>query len=111
MNVFDLTAHQLDVLRTLGSVVGGLGGLAGGVAAVFSILARYWAKQAAHQTRREEFVDGTLHTLDVAEMSSNTMHATQEIRDLFPREHGRRRMPTTEIPLLGEEYGNDSYNQ
>lgn len=111
VDIWNLTAHQLDVIRTGASVLGAIGGFVGGVGAVGAFLSRYWAKQAALQTRREEWADGTLHTMDVAELAARAMHATQEVRqevtDFYndppaPKDHGRRRLPTTDIPLLKE---------
>lgn len=116
MNIWDLTGHQLDVIRTCASVIGALGGFIGGAGAVGAFLARYWAKQAAHNTRREEWTDGKLHTVDVAELTSHTLHSTQELRgeitDLYndppvPREHGRRRLPTDTIRTIRKP-GEDS---
>lgn len=110
MNVFDLTAHQLDVIRTLGSVVGAVGGFLGGIGAVAAFLARYWAKQAAHNTRSETWVNGKLRTQPVAETARHAAmsgEATrQEVSDLagWVKGGGRRRLPTTDIPRIQETH-------
>lgn len=104
MNIFDLTAHQLDVLRTFGQIVGGIGGFIGGVGGVAAILARYWAKQAAKNTSSRVWVGGHLTEVPVSEHARHAMlsgeAARQETADLsdWMRGNGRRRLPTTELP-------------
>lgn len=103
-NPFTLTAHQLDVLRTLGSILGGIGGLGGGLAAVGSFLARRWAKRAAQNTSTSQWVNGHLRATPVTEYARHAATASestrQEVSDLggWIRGTGRRRLPTTEIP-------------
>lgn len=89
MNIWDLTPHQLDVLRTLASMVGGIGGLLAGIAAWRSWLASRWAKIAAHQTATTEWQGGKLVTKTVAQTGRETLNAFQD----EIRAHGRRRDP------------------
>lgn len=110
MNIFALTPHQLDVIRTLASLIGGVGGLAGGVAAIFSFLARYWAKQAAQQTRSAQWVNGKLRHINVTEYAKHgatvgeaTRQEVSDFRTEWVRGNGRRRIPTMEIPMLDQE--------
>lgn len=110
MNIFDLTSHQLDVIRTGASVLGAIGGFIGGVGAIAAFLARYWAKQAAHNTRTGVWINGKLKETPVAEMTrhaATTTEATrQEVSDFYQewvKGTGRRRLPTTEIPPINQE--------
>lgn len=103
MNIFDITPHQLDVIRTMASVVGGIGGFLGGVSAVFAFLARRWAKRAFDNTSTADWKDGQLVTTPMAEGVRHARIAAeatrQEIGDLagWVKGTGRRRLATTEI--------------
>jgi hypothetical protein len=120
MDIWNLTEHQLDVIRTFAIVAGNAGTVIGAV--IVPILIRFvWqarkaARQAAHQTRREEWADGTLHTVDVSELASNAIAVSKEVKqetralhgeitDMWndpgiPKDHGRRRLPTGDIRTI-----------
>lgn len=110
MNIFDLTPHQLDVIRTGASVIGAIGGFIGGVGGVAAFLARYWAKMAAHNTSASQWVNGEHRATPVVEYVRHAATATeatrQEVSDFYQewvKGTGRRRLPTTEIPPISQE--------
>lgn len=105
MNIFDLTAHQLDVIRTGASVVGAIGGFFGGVGAVAAFLARYWAKQAANNTKTKDWKGGKLVETTVAETARHLALGVPDTPDLgdqadWSRGPGRRREPTRDVPRI-----------
>ena len=121
MNIWNLTDHQLEVIKTFAIVGGNTGTFIGAVLMPFIIKwviqIRRAARNAEHQTRREEWMDGKLHTMDVAELTSKNLHSTQELRgeitDLYndppvPKEHGRRRLPTDNIRTI-QKPGESTY--
>src|SRR3954453_13997024 len=103
MWMFDLRTHQLDVLKTLGSIAGGIGGFLSGVAVIYSRLAAKRSKQAGSQTAATQWVNGEqrpVSVMDYAKHSATTSEAArQEITDLaeWVKGPGKRRLPTTEI--------------
>lgn len=105
-NPFALTTHQLDVLRTMGSVVGAIGGALTVINLVYSILARRYAKKAYENTSTEDWSGGDLVRTPMAEGVRHARIAAeatrQEVGDLagWVKGTGRRRLATTEVPRL-----------
>jgi hypothetical protein len=111
-NIFLLTEHQLDVLRSLGNTMAGIGGLGGGVAAVLSFLARKWAKRASDQTATTHYVNGEQRVIPVVEYAKHASMAseasrqeTSDFRNEWVKGNGRRRLPTDTIPRLSTYIG------
>lgn len=110
-----LSAHQLDVVRTIATVIGSalvpiLGFLlAWGIRLLRAT--RRDAEAAKKQTAHTEFVDGKEKVVSVTEYARHAAYAGDEAasageanatatRDLalWVRGTGRRRLPTTEVP-------------
>lgn len=105
---FALTAHQLDVIRTMCGVIGAIGGALTVINLVYSILAKRYAKRTYENTSTEDWAGGDLVRTSMAEGVRHTRIAAeatrQEIGDLagWVKGTGRRRLATTEVPRLEE---------
>lgn len=106
LDPFQLTAHQLDVIRTMAGVLGGIGAILTTINMVFSILAKRWAKRAYENTSTEDWQHGDLVRTP---MSEGVRHARiaaeatrQEISDLagWVKGKGTHREPTRDVPTL-----------
>lgn len=111
----NLTAHQLDVVRTIATVIGSafvpLVGLLLGWGIRLLRATRREAEAAKRNTEHTERVDGQQRSVSVTEYARHAAHAGYEAasageasaeatRDLalWVRGTGKRRQPTTEVP-------------
>lgn len=109
----DLTPHQLDVIRTVSTLIGVcivpvLGFLLGwGIKLLRRVIKS--SQSIITNTQREERINGKLHRVSVAEDMKRAMYNTEELAHLVadtPRVHGRRRgTPSNAIPTISHYEG------
>jgi hypothetical protein len=117
-----LTPHQLDVIRTIASVItGAFGGiliplLGWGIKLLRAN--RRDSQTAVRNTQHEERVDGTLKPVSVTEYARQAAYASTDAADtgrqtgqatadlaLWVKGKGRRREPTREVPTVSHYTG------